>query len=362
MSLKRTTAFLIACGLAFGLAAPASAQIGDMQLFAPANLEGFGGGIRPTEGPFITYDALLWSVSQPEARPIGTMRGYRSNYNLESTAFIDSHMEWGSRIEAGKVWEHNGLLFSFFHLQPHNNTRTVSGTSVVFGQNFLSFQPDDPDAPYLLYATDFQARNELDTWGIELEYLRRSHPLHNGGMIEVFGGVRYLEFNERFSVTANRATAGDDDEDGPTLDRNWSTSSQNHLIGPQLGLRWFRQWSRWQASSEIRYFAGFNSQNFHQQGQIDVLDNLVISRGSFNSVEYDSEFCHTVELRIELKYQVTRAIFFKVGWTGMWMDRIARAPNMVSYDDPINGVAINPLRHQEDVFLNGLNIGVTLNR
>jgi hypothetical protein len=63
-----------------------------------------------------------------------------------------------------------------------------------------------------------------------------------------------------------------------------------------------------------------------------------------------------------LKYQLTNAIFLKFGWTGLWMDHIARAPNNVTYDDPFNGVNILYPPHQEDVLINGFNFGFIVNR
>ena len=245
------------------------------------------------------------------------------------------------------------MLFSYFGLYGYTaKTRRDSGTTIVFGQDFLAFQPDYPDDWNLLFADDFQVRNTVETWGIELNYLRRSHPLYHGGIIELFGGPRYIEFNEDFTVIANYQS----------LNRHWLTTAENHIVGPQLGLRWFRQWGRWQTSIEGRYLAGFNTQNFHQVGNIAVLDNGVEAKGSFNFTKFNDAYSNVVELRVEVKYQLTDALFFKFGWTGLWMDHIARASNNVTYDDPYNGVNIRSPIHQEDVLLNGFNFGLMFNR
>jgi hypothetical protein len=376
MWLKCTKPLLAACGLVLLMGLPASAQgLGDMQLFAPADLGGFGGGPRAPEGLFFGFDWLYWSIGQPDASPIGTSTGEYAQYNVETNGFITSAFRSGERFELGTVHGHEGLLFSVYSMgrqsQHLGGEADPKGGSIFFGADFLPTNVVYPDDVNLLYAESLLVRNIVDTWGLELNYLLRSHPLHDGGIIEVFGGVRYIEFNEKYGVNADRtySTIGSDDElEDRWLSRNWLTTVNNHIIGPQVGARWFKQWGRWQASAEGRYLAGFNIQSLHQIGEIAVLINqgqvLVPDEAvnSFNSAAYGNSFSSTAELRLELKYQFTRAISLKVGWTGLWIDRIVRASEAVSYDDPVNGVAIKANRHQEDVLLNGLNIGFTINR
>ena len=51
MSLKQITSVLAAWGLVLLVGAPALAQnLADMQLFAPADMGGFGGPRKPSEG------------------------------------------------------------------------------------------------------------------------------------------------------------------------------------------------------------------------------------------------------------------------------------------------------------------------
>jgi hypothetical protein len=57
-------------------------------------------------------------------------------------------------------------------------------------------------------------------------------------------------------------------------------------------------------------------------------------RSSFNSADCDDEFSNTAELRLELKYQVTGAIFLKVGYTAIWIDHIARAAKSYRHASP----------------------------
>jgi hypothetical protein len=373
MWLKCTKSFWAACGLLLLMGIPASAQgLGDLQLFAPADLGGFGGGPRAPEGLFFGFDWLYWSISKPDDSLIGSDDPSVARYNVETNDFLTSAFRSGERFELGTVHGHHGLLFSVYSMgrqsQHLGGESDPKGGSIFFGTDFLPDNIVGPDDRNLLYAESLMVSNVVDTWGLELNYLLRSHPLHNGGIIEVFGGVRYLEFNEKYGVNANLSQSVLALEEDAWLNRNWMTSVNNHIIGPQVGARWFKQWGRWQASAEGRYLAGFNVQSLHQigeiavflrQGQLGVIDEAV---NSFNSAAYGNSFSSTAELRLELKCQLTRAISLKVGWTGLWIDRIVRASEAVSYDDPVNGIAIKAHRHQEDVLLNGLNLGFTINR
>jgi len=204
-------------------------------------------------------------------------------------------------------------------------------------------------------------RNEVTTWGVELNYIYRMHPNHHGGIFELFFGARYLEFNEQFDVEAI----------GGTLDESaWYTSADNHIVGPLLGLRWFRKGDRWTWSTQGSFTAGLNRQNLFQNGFLGShLDpttptQFAISRmgpSRFTHTAYIDEFSPIVEVRVDFSYQVTSAISARVGWTGMWIDNIARASNIIDYEVPLMGFDLS--RNAVDyVFINGVTFGVEVNR
>ena len=72
------------------------------------------------------------------------------------------------------------------------------------------------------------------------------------------------------------------------------------------------------------------------------------------------EWSPAVELRTELKYQLTRSITFRAGWTGIWIDNLARASNLVNYEVAYMG--LNTHFNRQDVFIHGLTLGVEVNR
>jgi thymidylate synthase len=68
-------------------------------------------------------------------------------------------------------------------------------------------------------------------------------------------------------------------------------------------------------------------------------------------------FSPIVELRVEANYQFTRNSAFRVGWAGVYVDRIGRANNMIDYADANQGLR----RYRENLFTHGLTIGFEIN-
>ena len=75
--------------------------------------------------------------------------------------------------------------------------------------------------------TNVLLRDDMSSWGVELDYVGRSDQLHDGGFFEWYIGPRYIEFDDTFLVNAQGST---------TLgNSNWITEAQNHIIAGQLG-------------------------------------------------------------------------------------------------------------------------------
>jgi hypothetical protein len=75
---------------------------------------------------------------------------------------------------------------------------------------------------------------------------------------------------------------------------------------------------------------------------------------------HETEFSPLLEFRVEGHVQLTRLISFKAGWTGMFLDNIGRACDMIDYTMPSLGIL--PGNNKQIVFIQGINIGVELNR
>ncbi|MHC4401471.1 MAG: BBP7 family outer membrane beta-barrel protein [Planctomycetota bacterium] len=364
----------------------------DFQPFALADMNPYGGGYRPNEGFFFAFDGLLWSISNPDSTTIGKAGDTRSvilfaqdppavdpldrdrfiETNGLDTSPMSTEVVGGTRYDMGYVNGHRGVLFSGYQLSAQNVRLVSSDTSVVFSDP--PFGPSPPSNHLQGYIDtalttvdnlsvnfdDIFARNAVETWGVELNFLYRMHPNHHGGIFELFGGARYMEIDELFSVDALG---------GNLADSFWATSADNHVIGPQLGARWFRKTGRWTFATEGRFFAGFNAQSIKQRGtlgsQLDpALAGLLQIRNmgptSFNHGASQNEWSPTAELRVDARYQLTSGVSARIGWTGIWMDGVARASNLINYEVPNMGIDLS--QNRQSIFIHGASIGLELNR
>ncbi|MFW5692873.1 MAG: BBP7 family outer membrane beta-barrel protein [Thermoguttaceae bacterium] len=432
---NRTRSLLLVGFLVFAAALPAFADIRDLQFFAPADVSPYGNGPQPPEGFFFTFDQMFWYINRPSVQPIGRPGGTREVWfgpdagdffvqtNTHDTALLRSAELSGSqRYEVGRILDRWGWFVSAYNLRPQHQESTFRNVGVVFedpeyqvGANpprrFLQgrYELDTDPVTYsdlldlpVLFDT-MTVTNRVEHWNVELNMMYRTRQLHNGGFLEFFAGARYLEFDDQFMVNGfsplleaeddeddNGDDNGDDDDNGndngngngegehPLLgildDSIWDTKADNHVIGPQIGVRWFRQTGRWRLSGEGRFFAGINNQSITQYGVLgSELDPNELVSGRPESVSAQGfshratalEFSPAWEVRANLHYQFTRAISFKVGWTGFWMDSVARASSMVDYE--VNNLSnasmgINMANNRQAVFMHGMNIGVEVNR
>jgi hypothetical protein len=388
-----------------------------MQIFAPADLSTLGGSIEPNEGYFFQYDVLYWSISAPKTKVVGAPGLTRtvsygphplnsldpfSDERIE-TSTLDSgallaNFSVGNRFDFGRIEDRHGWLMSIYQLRDQGETLNYPNADIVFkdpptgsrGTHLLqgpvplnpTLFPSDPtvvirDLPVTLY--NISMMQETSTWGVEANYLYRAMTCHNGGTFEFFGGARYLEFNDMYGIQVGQGPA---DLQVPDFlaGSSWYTDAHNHIVGPQVGVRWFKKRGRWMLSTEGRFMAGLNCQNFHQTATIGPNLNsggLESNGSSTGSVPYpytptamaptvathdayDRVFTPLVELRLEARYQITRSVSFHAGWTGFWMDNIARANAVIDYTVPAMGIDLSD--NKQNVLINGLTIGFDINR
>lgn len=291
-------------------------------------------------------------------RPLGTVD---TNFNLN--------------IQSGRYWDGNGdgvidptepadsLPVPFFDLGDLRRLATVFRTVKV--------------------------RNGSRAEGVELAPFFRTNLLHHGGYVDFLLGARYFRYTETFAVEGY-GEFEPPDGDGTTsrstslfADSYWNTKSTNNIVGPQIGGRWSKKKGRWLLSAEGRYMAGFNWQTTNQIAHLETqqvpnanvtegsaLDPRILGNRGLNTflaftprtaqyTRHQWEYSNLVEVRANLGYQVTKALVVQVGWTGIWADGIARPSSMVDYALPAMGIRD---RNRQDIFIQGLNIGVVFNR
>lgn len=394
---------LLAAAPAFGQ------QLETMQPFALPELSTYGGWHRPNEGFFFSFDAMLEWIGKPGTVKIGDPSASRrvvltpqDNLDLDQDGFIDpgasaqkvveksthdtgsftSEVVTGQRYEFGYIEDHNGWFSSIFHLADQTQKLHASDVHVTFDDAEFGLPPRKHLIGFIdtnltfedelpVRFDELEARNRVQTWGVELNYLHRVHPGHYG-IFEWFAGARYLEFDESFTVEGFETVADGDAASG-LGDSWWDTLAENHIVGPQIGARWYRKSGRWTWSTEGRFFAGFNYQNVTLDGQLGskldpqnagLLQIRNMEPTAFTHWARFDEWTPSAELRVDFMYQLTRSVSLGVGWTGLWIDGIARASSLIDYklgQTTAETMGINGSNRQ-GVFNNGVNFRVELNR
>ncbi len=386
---KRLLAAGVLVLLVGGAATAEDQDLAGLQLFGPAEVSSYGRGPMPNEGYFGSIDGLYWGITAPETATIGqpsviTREVWydavisREQRSTLDTSSIGTVFSGGTRVEFGRIVDHHGWMLSTYRVETASVGRTFTDVDTVFIDNipiigivdYITL-PDDTVIPVIrslpITFNQLTIENKVQTWGVELMRLYRSRQLHNGGFIEFMYGARYLELNEDFTVSTQGgfSSTGDSGAGGSY----WFTRAENHVVGPQIGLRYFRKFDRWMVNLEGRFLGGVNIQNARQETQLAV--GLADTVGSFglpyswtgsssSSRRTFTEFTPVVELRAELRYQVTRSISIRGGWTGMWMDNTIRGANLVEYTLPSMGIPTD--NHRQDTFIHGVTVGIDINR
>jgi hypothetical protein len=361
----------------------------DLQFFAPADADIFGGGPAAATGWFGSYDRIRMWVSRPE---------YQGSYT-------DGDFTWGNRFDAGYMTEdRHGWLFSVWHIDGPQATDFLiqerinifessdfinanpNVTIILRGDDDLSGDADpltglprrdrnDPRTNQRDYFVG-ETLNTADLMSFELNKVLRLKTCHHGSIMEPFVGFRYMVFRD---YTSRGEYTRFDEEFGSQLEAPipppplpvaafdnatieqytlQKTRWDNHMVGGQVGLRWFKLKGRWNLSSEVRAFAFQNFQNFigglgvtttYYDGTAPNDDVIYEFVDKSRTDHHDASFVFGGEVRADAAYALTRYLSLKVGMSFMEMGA---------------GVARGPFlrRHSEDLTMIGFNFGAVFNR
>ncbi len=395
----------------------------NFQPWAAPEITNFGRGTQPFEGYFFNYDRIQWTISSPEIHTIGSLGAegfYGSEFDDDGLSFetndldsstLGSTRAWGHRYEFGYIRDRQGWLANItYGLNQGGEIETddvvvlfddpdglLSGfeddnddgfdddlnNNNIFGRDgedlgsFMGgvfvFGADDPTAfdgipDDLTVATDaedgfafvprfddLRVRQITELSGFEIMSIHRLRPQDGRGMFELLYGIRLVRLKDLLRVELNN---------GELEDTEWRTTVDNVIVGPQFGGRWVHRQGRLRVGMEGRFLAGFNIQQGKQNGIIaddadggGDLDTLFAT--SFNNSYNEREFAPTAEFRLNLSYQVSKAVNLRVGWTALYMDGVARAVSVQEYSLPTLG--FDTSSNKEDLFAQGFNVGVEIN-
>ena len=97
-------------------------------------------------------------------------------------------------------------------------------------------------------------------------------------------------------------------------------------------------------------------------GQNTPRQPTLMDATSFTNSTHFIEFSPIIELRVEIHLQLTNVISVKAGYTGIFVNNVVRAADMVDYTLPTMGITRNLDGNLQNVYIQGLNIGVEFNR
>jgi len=99
-------------------------------------------------------------------------------------------------------------------------------------------------------------------------------------------------------------------------------------------------------------------------GVLDSNQPYYLGPTDINHHDFIRQFSEGVELRLDARYQITRSVSFRAGWSGLWLNNIARGSEMVDLHSRSRPRLLGILRdhNKDNVLMNGLEIGIDINR
>jgi hypothetical protein len=383
----------------------------DFEMFKAPDLSTYPNP-KSNHGIFLQYDRLYWGMSKPASAQIGSttaapaiVNSYTGlpfpgvipppfapfpDFNSVDTGHLTGQGGWGNRWEIGYMDPENvGWMVSILDHVQQNQTYFFQDVQLQFddpGQWLQGYtRLTTPlgivfvDQGKMVTAFDnLSYANSTTLGGVELVRMNRGPVLHGGGFFDVLYGARWFQLGDRFTVLGSNGDPADPLNTityiNPLGNSFWNTETENNLVGPEIGLRWFRQKGRWKTTLEGRFLTAANFQNYKQRtvlgDQISTIndllqntDNVVIPRRFYglgtNSELYSTVFSPLGEWRASVSCQLSKAFSIRVGYTGMVVGNVARASNSITYNtEQLVGIKKN----RETFFVNGLDFGVEFNR
>lgn len=320
----------------------------------------------------------------------------------------------GGTYQIGKLWaivpmQGQGSTGQGYTDNNNNNNSTDSD-----GQDYVI-------APIPITYETFSLRSNVNTWSVEAMYNYRFHPFRRG-TLELLAGVRYTEFDGTFSFFGHANTSktssyeitdvqiletstsanvdnaststsqeyGSYDYENSSVTgadlgySDWNFEADNHIIGPQVGVRYTLSNNRWRFIGEAKYFAGFNRQNIYGNGTLglspmsDQQTDTSATGGvptfaplnsmpnAFAYSKHHDVYSNGIDGKLEAVWNWTQSVGFKVGYQMLYMDNIARATATNDYrlneDGSIFGVKKDKDDYNFDQFVHGVMFTVMINR
>jgi Putative beta barrel porin-7 (BBP7) len=267
--------------------------------------------------------------------------------------------------------------------QPPSTPLNLDTNGDGIPDSYAGFSDFGDMVPLVPLFNQITIRNVTSMNSVEIMRTWRYPPNHRGNQWQLMFGLRWLLYRDGFFVTAlndiqtPEGTTGDLAPGLPGVSF-WNSTIDNNMFGPQIGLRWDHTAGRWDLSSELRFLAACNFQSVHLNGELaSGLDPIPgqpgtggtvnpvnvpfqLVRMSFNTWRLDETFAPVGEVRATVSYKLTQAIAVQAGYNAMIGGGIGRASRRIDYVLPM--LQILDANKNDAWFVNGVNIGITVNR
>lgn len=343
----------------------------DWQWFAPIDVDELAENSlrkRGNFGWFAGHDRTKTWVTRPDLGP-----------NTKFTGDIAT----GHRTEIGFVRENgSGWLGNYTSM---NGLSTYHGTVVERINRYEEDDdPNDPDLDPLFPVVDrndprYQARvyrvdDSLNVGSLHsFDFCRtwRRSPYRYGGILEPLIGFKYTRFTD-FTQDQNYSRSIDQiiEPGGTTTETqlesllSYETTNVNHLLGGQIGARYFANYRRWRLGAEFRTFLAANFQTTTQVensyrteydgGPSTGVDVVYNDNQSILTYRTNQKTSWGFEVKTDAAYQLTKYIAIRSGFSVFDLARGIRRGG-------INVARLSSARDQ-NVFMAGISLGLEINR
>ena len=164
--------------------------------------------------------------------------------------------------------------------------------------------------------------------------------------LEWFAGFRYLNVGEELNISAQRIVAGGVEEG------TYDIRTANRLYGGQLGARLRRTRGRfgWEATGK----AGIFGNDAREEQAVTDFPNFPLRPTVSDS---SGGVAFVGEANLSALYRLTDAWNLRAGYTVLWIDGLALAPDQLDFDFAASPSG-NQLHNDGAMFLHGVNVGL----
>lgn len=310
-----------------------------------------GGAATQEVGRFsLSAEALVWwlkDASAPTPLVSTGLLGASGTSVLLGGKDLDTSPNPGFRLTVGySLTEKWGVEGGVFYVPTRSTTRTVSSSGQVGSQDLIIPYYDvtipGQSLTFLSLAGQFSgtATEEYSTNLLGAELNGTAKLLASGPWrVEALGGFRYLRLYESYTFTTSSPNIPPRAVDVFNTSDEFDTT--NNFYGAQVGARGRFDWRGWFASGGVKFAMGAMVQS------VDISGSLVTNGftnfgptqtypgGYFAQPTNIGTWTRTVfavvpEVGLNIGYQITPWASVVVGYTFLYTNNVARAPQQVN--------------------------------